>query len=312
MTFTRDLSVIMQSRRATGAADVGLGALFQSHDVEADGRRIRYLRGGSGPLALLLHGWPQDWTAWRHVMPALARQFTVVAVDLRGVGGSEAAAGGYDAASLAGDVHAVIDAVDLGPAYVAGHDIGGTVAYAHARLHPGEVRGAMILDVALPGLEPWAQVEASALLWHFRFHATPNLPELLVAGRQQGYIRDFIGRIALNAAAISEADIARYAHAYATADQLRSGFEFYRAFPETARFNESRAEPLHVPIVLAGGDHATGQANYRIAAALRAKGAQNVIVETIENSGHFVVDEQPDQVVALIARYAAAPVQPSE
>src|SRR5258707_12323446 len=98
----------------------------------------------------------------------------------------------------------------------------------------------MILDVALPGLDPWPDVEASPPLWPFRFHATPGLPEFLVAGRQEGYIRDFIGRIALNAAAISQADIARYAHAYGTADQLRSGFEFYRAFPETARFNQSR------------------------------------------------------------------------
>jgi pimeloyl-ACP methyl ester carboxylesterase len=274
--------------------------------VTADGRRIRYVQGGSGPLLVLIHGWPQDWTVWRHLMPALAETFTVIAVDLRGVGGSESAADGYDAAGLAEDIHAVVAVAGPGQAYVAGHDIGGMVAYAYARLHPEHVRGLMILDVALPGLDPWQHVEASPLLWHFRFHATPGLPELLVQDRQHAYFRDFISRIALNADAISEADIARYTSAYATSDQLRSGFEFYRAFPETARFNESRTEPLDVPIVLAGGDHATGQANQVIAAALRAKGARNVVVQTIEDSGHFVVDEQPNQVIALLARHAVA------
>jgi pimeloyl-ACP methyl ester carboxylesterase len=290
----------------TEPADIGLGEVFRSCIVDTDGRRIRYVRGGSGPLVVLIHGWPQDWTAWRHVMPVLAETFTVVAVDLRGVGGSQATDGGYDAASLAQDVHAVIADCGLGAAYVAGHDIGGMVAFAHTRLHPDDVRGLMVLDVALPGLDPWQGVEASPLLWHFRFHASPNLPEMLVEGRQRAYIRDFIGRIALNATAISEADIARYAHAYGTRAQLRSGFEFYRAFPETAYFNETRTEPLHVPIVLAGGDHATRPANEIIAAALRAKGAQSVVVRTIENSGHFVVDEQPEQVIALIARHAAS------
>lgn len=305
MTDIRREGEIPEPSAPTGPADVGLGESFRSLTVDADGRRLRYVRGGSGPLVVLVHGWPQDWTAWRHVMPALAKAFTVVAVDLRGVGGSQASDDGYDAASLTRDIHAVIADCSLGAAYVAGHDIGGMVAYAHARLYPDDVRGLMILDVALPGLDPWQGVEASPLLWHFRFHATPGLPEMLVASRQRAYFRDFVGRIALNAAAISEADIARYAHAYGTADQLRSGFAFYRAFSETGRFNDSRTEPLHVPIVLAGGDHATGQVNEIIATALRAKGAKTVMVHTIEDSGHFVVDEQPEQVIALIAGHGS-------
>ena len=306
MSQCQDTGESVQPRRPTEPADVGLDATFKSCTVDADGRRIRYVRGGSGPLLILIHGWPQDWTAWRHVVPVLAETFTVAAVDLRGVGGSQAAAGGYDAEGLAGDIRAVAADVGIGAAYVAGHDIGGMVAYAYTRLYPDDVRGLMILDVALPGLDPWEAIESSPLLWHFRFHATPGLPEMLVEGRQQMYIREFVSRIALNADAISDDDIARYAHAYGTADQLRSGFEFYRAFPQTACFNETRSEPLHVPIVLAGGDRATGQANEIIAAALRAKGAQKVVIDTIENSGHFVVDEQRDQVIALIAGHMAA------
>jgi pimeloyl-ACP methyl ester carboxylesterase len=188
---------------------------------------------------------------------------------------------------------------------VAGHDIGGMVAYAYARLFPEETRGIMILDVPLPGLDPWPETEAMPLLWHFYFHATRELPELLVQGHQKAYIRSFINRVALNAASFKDEDIARFARAYASDEQLRSGFEFYRAFPETARFNASRIEPLKVPITLVGGDHATAPLNARVAAALREKGAQSVTAETVRDSGHFVADEQPEQVAGLIERHAA-------
>src|SRR5262245_25646234 len=116
------------------------------------------------------------------IMPRLARTFTVVAVDLRGVGGSAATPGGYDAVSLAEDIRQLAAHLELGRSFVAGHDNGGMVAYALARAHPQSTRGVMILDVPIPGLAPWEQVKADPVLWHFGFHQTPNAPERLIAG----------------------------------------------------------------------------------------------------------------------------------
>ena len=66
---------------------------------------MHYVRGGSGPAVILLHGFPQDWSVFRRIMPRFARTFTVLAFDLRGIGGSTPTPSGYDAATLAEVMH---------------------------------------------------------------------------------------------------------------------------------------------------------------------------------------------------------------
>jgi alpha-beta hydrolase superfamily lysophospholipase len=120
-------------------ADLAVGELgggFVAETAGVNGTAIHYVRGGRGPTVVLLHGFPQDWYAWRRIMPRLSKRFTVVAVDLRGVGGSAPSADGYAAVDLARDVHQLIGGLKLGPAHLVGHDIGGCVAYAFARGRP--------------------------------------------------------------------------------------------------------------------------------------------------------------------------------
>lgn len=105
-----------------------LGGDFVSKTTTANGTSIHYVRGGSGPALVLLHGFPQDWFEWRRLMPRLAHSFTVIAVDLRGVGGSAAPTDGYAAADLAEDVHQLLSALGIDRAHIVGHDIGGWVA----------------------------------------------------------------------------------------------------------------------------------------------------------------------------------------
>jgi predicted alpha/beta-fold hydrolase len=94
------------SLRQTADPDVAtLGSGFVSDIARLNGATLHYVRGGAGPAIILLHGFPEDWYAYHRIMPQLAKQFTVVAVDLRGIGGSAATAGGYDAANMAEDVH---------------------------------------------------------------------------------------------------------------------------------------------------------------------------------------------------------------
>jgi pimeloyl-ACP methyl ester carboxylesterase len=283
-----------------------LGAGFVSSTANVNGAKIHYVRGGTGPAVILVHGFPQDWYAFHKIMPRLAKSFTVIAVDTRGVGRSTTPPGGFDATNVAGDIHELARHLRLERVYVAGHDNGGMVAYTYARLYPGETRGVMILDSPLPGIEPWDEIKANPALWHFAFHQTPDLPEKLLAGRQSMYFREFFDRLALNRKAISDADVKHYARAYAAPEQLRAGLEFYRrAYPASETFNAEERGTVDVPIVLAGGDHAMGRLVPRLGEALRKHGCTSVIVEVIKDSGHWVADEQPAIVAELIERHAA-------
>jgi pimeloyl-ACP methyl ester carboxylesterase len=282
-----------------------LGGGFVSGTADVNGTTLHYVRGGTGPAVILLHGFPQDWYEFHQVVPRLATRFTVIAPDLRGIGGSKATSGGYDAANLAEDIRQLAERLKLERAYLVGHDLGGIVTYAFARLYPNETRGVMILDVPLPGIEPWEDVKADPLLWHINFHQTPDLPEQLIAGRQAVYLRHFWSLGTVKGDAISDDDAAHYAGAYAEAEQLHAGFEMYRAFPVNEKFNATQRSAIDLPLVLAGGEQGFGPLLPGLAETLRSHGWTNVSVEIIENSGHYVADEQPDAVAALIERYAS-------
>ncbi len=278
-----------------------LGSGFVSDNAQVNGTTLHYVRGGNGPAVLLLHGFPEDWYAYHRVMPQLAKHFTVVAVDLRGIGGSPATPAGYDAANMAEDVHQFADHLHLQRVYVVEHDIGGMVAYAFLRRFPETTRGVMLLDAPVPGIGPWDAVLSSPITWHIRFQQTPDLPEQLIAGREAIYFRHFLSRDTF-----SDADVARYASAYAAPDHLRALLEIYRAFPANETFNAAQRARITVPLVLAPGENSPfTKLMPGFADALRAHGCTNVKIEVIANSVHYVADEQPDAVEQLIERYAS-------
>jgi pimeloyl-ACP methyl ester carboxylesterase len=299
------ISAPSPAQQPVDPAVAALGQGFNSSTADVNGTTLHYVRGGTGPAVILLHGFPQDWYEFHQVMPRVANMFTVIAVNLRGIGGSKATSGGYDAANLAEDIHQFAQQLNLERVYLVGHDLGGIVAYAFARLYPEEVRGLMILDVPLPGIEPWEDVKADPLLWHINFHQTPDLPEQLIAGRQEVYFRHFWSLGTVSGDGISDDDAAHYASAYAAPEQLRAGFEMYRSLPANEKFNATQRSAIDLPLVLAGGDHSFGPILPGISERLRTYGWTNVGVEIIEDSGHYVADEQPDAVAALIERYAA-------
>ena len=288
-------------RQMADPAVAALGSGFISDTARVNGATLHYVRGGAGPAVILLLGFPEDWYAYHRIMPLLTRQFTVVAVDLRGVGGSMPTEGGYDAANMAEDVHQLAEHLHLEHVYVVGHDIGGMVAYAFARRYPETSRGVMMLDTPLPGLGPWDAVKANPITWHMSFQQTPGLPEQLLAGREAIYLRYF-----LDSGTFSDADVARYARAYAAPEHLRAALEIYRAFPANEKFNAAQQSAISMLLVLALGKNSPFEKLMRsFADALRAHGCANVEIEVIENSAHYVADEQPDDVAQLIERYAS-------
>jgi len=179
-----------------------------------------------------------------------------------------------------------------------GHDVGGMVAYAFARLYPETSRGVMLLEAPVPGLDSWEEVKAR---WHIRFHQTPDLPEQLLAGREAIYIRHFLDDRNI----FSDADVERYAKSYAAPEHLRALLEMYRAIPANEKFNAAQQSTIGVPLVLAPGENSPFvRLMPRLAEDLRVHGCADVKLEIIKNSVHYVVNEQPETVAELIQRYA--------
>lgn len=283
------------------SSDLGLGQGFTSEMMRVNGVDLHCVRGGQGPAVILIHGFPQDWSEYSLILPRLATRFTVVAVDLRGVGGSTPARSGFDAANMAEDVYQLASALCLGSVYVVGHDVGGMVAYAFARRFPHAARGAMILDVALPGLAGWDEIQQHPAMWHVRFMQVPGLAERLVEGRQEQYFGYLLGFGKFDAG-----DVARYAKAYESPAQLRAAFEMYRAFSENAEFNRAHRESIDVPIFLAAGDGSPFAGVIpQMAGDLRAFGWSRVSTGSIPGSIHYVVEDQPDAVATLIEQHAS-------
>jgi pimeloyl-ACP methyl ester carboxylesterase len=262
------------------------------------GAVLHFARSGRGPALILIHGFPQDWSEWRPIMARLGKRYIIVAPDLRGIGQSTAGSAKFDAATMAADVHELAAALKLDRPYVVGHDLGGMVAHAYARLFPKDLRGAMILDVPVTGLDGWDEAVSGA--WHVGFLQTPGLPEALVAGRHPTLLGHFLAM-----GGHSDEQTADALKAYATSAQFHAACEMYRAFPENAAFGKEKRGLNDVPLVYGTGDGSpfAGVAD-RMVAALKDSGFTNVTRATVSDAVHYLVADNPDGVAALIEQHA--------
>ena len=144
---------------------------------------LHYVIGGQGDPILLLHGWPETWYEWRHIIPELiANNYIIIAPDLRGLGDSEKTQTGYDTKTVAEDIYQLIKKLGYNKIYLVAHDFGGPVAYSYAATHSEDVKKMVILDTLLPGfgIEEAATFSPNGI-WHPSFHAVRDLPEKLIA-----------------------------------------------------------------------------------------------------------------------------------
>src|SRR5690349_22434062 len=166
----------------------GFTDTFTSRYVDAGGLRLHAVTGGEGPPLLLVHGWPQLWYQFRMIMPALARDFSVVAVDQRGIGLSDKPQDGYDTATLASDLVALMDALGHSRFALYGTDVGMPIAYAMAADHRDRVDRLVVSEAPLPGISPspplFLPPPLNAKLWHLAFNQLPKINEQLVTGRE--------------------------------------------------------------------------------------------------------------------------------
>jgi pimeloyl-ACP methyl ester carboxylesterase len=279
---------------------------FKSRFVEANGIRLHAVVGGKGPPLLLIHGWPQTWYQWRLVMPRLARDYTVVAVDQRGIGLSDKPEDGYDPASEANDMVALMEGLGYSRFAVIGFDTGMPIAYALASDHRDRVPRMVVGEAVIAGISPpLPQLVPGPLntrLWHINFNRLDgSINEALVRGREKIYF----GAEYANSAGTPLPDwvVNYYVQRLASSpDALRGSFEFYRAIDVSIAQNASRkAQKLTLPILAVGGQKGIGEG---VVATMRSVG-DNVQGVIIPNSGHWVAEEAPDKLLDAVIPFLA-------
>ncbi|NIY46251.1 alpha/beta fold hydrolase [Cedecea colo] len=280
---------------------------FEHRFETIDGIRLHYVTGGkdSGGTVVLLAGYPESWFAWRKVMPALAEHYRVIVPDLPGQGDSDRPLDGYDTKSLATVLHALLGKLGIQRYYLAAHDVGAWVAYPYAVLFGNEVQRLALLDAGIPGVTlpdalPVAPDRAWRT-WHFAFHSIPDLPELLIAGKERAYLDWFLRRKTANPQTFSDADMDEYVRVFTREGGLRAGLAYYRAVAESARQNQelSAQGKLRMPLLALSADQGSIP---DMAGPLRAY-AEDVRGVTISHCGHFLPEEQSTAVAGELLEF---------
>lgn len=276
---------------------------FSHHIASVNGIQLHYVIGGHGDPIVLLHGWPETWYAWHNIMPALSKNHTVVAPDLRGLGDSSKPVSGYDGKTIAEDIHQLVTQLGYKTISLVGHDIGTQVAYSYAAAHPTEVKKLAVMELTIPGFGP----PGKPPIWWGLFHQVPNVPEALVQGKEMMYLSWFYHGLAYNPYAITQADINEYVSHYSAPGGMHSGFEYYRAFPQDAIDNQNYSKiKLSMPVLAIGGGFIPVLGgNITIPSVVYGMKilAQNVEGIKVPNTGHFIPEEQPVFVIKQLANF---------
>jgi pimeloyl-ACP methyl ester carboxylesterase len=271
----------------------------QSKFAEVNGVKLHYLFAGTGDPVVLLHGFAETSHMWLPLIAKLADKHTVIAPDLRGFGQSSAPADGYTKAAMAQDIHALVKSLNYNRIHLVGHDIGLMVAYAYAAQYPNEVDRLVLMEAFLPGVGDWNSVFLLRDLWHFHFYGTT--PLALVTGRERIYLEHFWNDFAADPAkSVPEADRQFYANEYAKPGHMKAGMEVFRAFAKDAEdFAGFAKTKLSMPMLVLSGEKAGGP--FLIEQGRMV--ADNVEGVLVKGSGHWLMEEAPDQVIPKLVEF---------
>jgi pimeloyl-ACP methyl ester carboxylesterase len=272
---------------------------FRTQDVQTNETTLYVRIGGQGPAVVLLHGYGETGDMWAPLATKLARDHTVVAPDLRGMGLSSRPESGYDKKTQGHDIAGVLDALKIERTDLITHDIGNMVGYAFAAQYQNRVSRFVLMDAPLPGVGPWEEILKSPLLWHFRFGG-PDM-ERLVAGRERIYLDRFWNEFSADPKAFSETSREHYAKLYAQPGAMHAGFAQFAAFDQDAIDNKAFVSTgrLTTPVLAIGGEKSFGT---MMAVVMRAA-ATDVRELVIPGSGHWLMEEQPVATVSAACTF---------
>jgi pimeloyl-ACP methyl ester carboxylesterase len=282
----------------------GFTETFTSRYVDTADVRLHAVIGGDGPPLLLIHGWPGSWYYWRLVLPALARDFEVVAVDQRGIGLSDKPEDGYDTGTLSNDLVRLMDALGHAQFAVVGVDTGLLIGYALAADHPDRVARLAVGEAPLPGISPPTPLilpdQLVDRLWHIPFNQLKETNEKLVRGREDIF---FGAEFSASAGThkLPEEVVNYYVAGLASSPEaLRGSFQLYRAFGATAAQNEQRkTRRLPMPVLAMGGAESSG-AMVEDTMKLTADDVQGLV---IPDCGHWLAEQAPEAMLAALTAF---------
>jgi pimeloyl-ACP methyl ester carboxylesterase len=282
----------------------GFTDTFTSRYVDTADVRLHAVIGGNGPPLLLIHGWPGSWYYWRLVMPALARDFEVIAVDQRGIGLSDKPEQGYDTRTLANDLVGLMDALGHQQFAVVGVDTGMLIGYALAADHPDRVVRLAVGEAPLPGITPPNPLilpdPVVDRLWHIPFNQLKETNEKLVRGREDIFFgAEFFASAGTNK--LPDYAVKYFVDGLASSPEaLHGSFQLYRAFGATSAQNDQRkTRRLAMPVLAMGGAESLGA----MAADTMKLTADDVQTLVIPGIGHWLAEQAPDEMVAALTAF---------
>lgn len=286
---------------------------WQHREACVRGVRLHYVEAGSGPLVLLLHGFPEFWYSWRHQIPALAAAgFHVIAPDLRGYNLSDKPPGisAYRIDLLLGDVLGLITAADAERATIVGHDWGGVLAWQLAMRHPQVVEKLIILNSPHPAaywreLRSWKQRLKS---WYILFFQLPVAPELMLGAGDFAWIDRMLRRQPMNPHAFTPEDVRRYKQAMARPGALTASLNYYRALPQSLRQKTRDDVPIHAPVLLLWGER-DPFLSVHLTEGL-GDWVPNLSVVRFPDVSHWIQNEAPERVNRLLIEFLCAAPEP--
>jgi pimeloyl-ACP methyl ester carboxylesterase len=268
--------------------------------VDVGGLPMHVAEAGEGEPLLLLHGWPQHWYVWRHVIPQLAPHARVVCPDLRGFGWTDVPDSGYDRETMARDVLALLDELGLDRVSIAGHDWGGWIGFLLCLQRPERVARFVALGI----LPPWPASDPRNLLelWRAAYQIPLALPWI---GRRvvEVGVRSFLRAAS---GSFSEEELDAFADRL-TGERARASELLYRTFllrealpVATGRYADI---PLRVPTLLVIGERDIAIPTHVV--RQQAADTPALELEVVGGAGHFIVDEKPDLVADRILGLAS-------
>jgi pimeloyl-ACP methyl ester carboxylesterase len=272
------------------------------HTIHANGIKQHYVDAGEGAPVVLLHGFPETWYAWRKQIPELARHYRLIVPDLRGYGETEKPPSGYDKRTMAADIKALMTALDIERAPIIGHDRGARVATRFAKDYPEAITHLGVFD-NVPTRVIFEKMNATIARghWFFIFNQTPDLPEALIAGREEIWLRYILQGWTYDPEALTPEDLTAYVRAYQKPGAVRGAMSDYRAAPEdVAQDQQDAAVKIDCPtLALWGEDFEIGGRMWDMAGIWHEMGT-NVRTVAIPKCGHLPHEERPEQVNAAI------------